>query len=389
MSDPGDTMRWDPYSLTADVDFDGFWSERLKATNRRLLLVLGRGFDVRTLETARRLHTLGGDVHVWQLAFDNGLGDSEARSVMTAENHKGLVELFGEDRIQAVPIEIGGPSGNTATPLNTQTALQKAGDCQEFDDVIVDISAMPRMVAMTAVSVLLFRLDKLAESGSKSVNLHVTTAESVSADIGAARGSLRDGVTFVRGFSGHLEEQTTQNWPRVWFPVLGEGQRDRLSLIQELLDPDEICPVIPFPTKNPRRGDEVVGEHRETLFDDFLIEPANILLASEYNPFEAYKQIYTAMDQYKRALRTMGGCKLFVSPLSSKLLSIGVLLACYDHRYGAGSDESFDVGIPYVETAIYGDPEQGSSKKFELHSMWIRGEWEEALPAADVTPTAD
>ena len=127
-------------------------------------------------------------------------------------------------------------------------------------------------------------------------------------------------------------------------------------------------------------GDEVVGEHRETLFDDFLIEPANILLASEYNPFEAYKQIYTAMAQYKRALKTMGGCKLFVSPLSSKLLSIGVLLACYDHRYGAGSDEGFDVGIPYVETAVYGDPEQGPEQGFGLHSMWIRGDWEDALP---------
>lgn len=380
MSDPVAPMRWDPYSLTADEDFDGFWAGRLCGADRRILLVLGRGFDVRTLETARRLHALGADVDVWQLAFDNGLGDSEARTTMTAANHQGLVDLVGEDRIRPVPIEIGGPSGSVATPINTQEAIQGAGDPGLYDDVVVDISAMPRMVAMTAVSVLLYRLDKLAEGGGRSVNLHVTTAESVSADIGAARGSLRDGVTFVRGFSGHLEEQTTQNWPRVWFPVLGEGQRDRLRLIQELLDPDEICPVIPFPTRKPRRGDEVLGEHRETLFDDFMVEPANILLASEYNPFEAYKQIYTAMDQYRRALRTMGGCKLFVSPLSSKLLSIGVLLACYDHRYGTGSQDQFDVGIPYVETAVYGDPDQGAGGGFELHSMWIRGDWEDPLP---------
>lgn len=384
MSDRETTMRWDPYSLTSDADFNAFWASRLEGGGRRLLLILGRGFDIRTLETARRLHGLGADVQVWQLAFDNGLGDSLVRTTMTADNHAGLVALFGEDKIMAVPIDIGGPSGTVATPINTQTALQKAGDCQEFDDVIVDISAMPRMVAMTAVSVLLYRLDKVAENGGKSINLHVTTAESVLADIGAARGSLRDGVTFVRGFSGHLEEQTTQNWPRVWFPVLGEGQRDRLRLIQELLDPDEICPVIPFPTKKPRRGDEVVGEHRETLFDDFLIEPANILLASEYNPFEAYKQLYIAMDQYKQALRSMGGCKLFVSPLSSKLLSIGVLLACYDHRYGSGSKDEFDVGIPYVETAVYGDPDQNPDSAFELHSMWIRGDWEEPLAAVEI-----
>jgi len=383
LSDRETAMRWDPYCLTSDANFDEFWADRLKGGGRRLLLILGRGFDVRTLETARRLHGLGVKVEVWLLAFDNGLGDSALRASMTTDNHDGLVALFGAESITSVPIEIGGPSGTVATPINTQVALQKAGDCQGFDDVVVDISAMPRMVAMTAVSVLLFRLDECAKTGGRSVNLHVTTAESVSADVGAARGSLRDGVTFVRGFSGHLEEQTTQNWPRVWFPVLGEGQRDRLSLIQELLDPDEICPVIPFPTKKPRRGDEVVGEHRETLFDDFLIEPANILLASEYNPFEAYKQIYIAMDKYKQALRTMGGCKLFVSPLSSKLLSIGVLLACYDHRYGAGSEDHFDVGIPYVETAVYGDPDQDSGGKFELHSMWIRGDWEDAIAKAD------
>ena len=372
-------MRWDPYLLTTDGGFEAFWAARLDSGARRLLLILGRGFDVRTLAVAVRLHAVGADIHVWQLAFDNGLGDSEARAAKTTENHDGLLGLFGEDRVTVVPIEIGGPSGSAITPLNTQIAIQQAGDPLAFDDVVIDISAMPRMVAMTAVSVLLYRLDRAAETGGRSVNLHVTTAESVSADVGAARGSLRDNVSFVRGFSGHLEEQTTQNWPRVWFPVLGEGQRDRLSLIREHLDPDEICPVIPFPTRKPRRGDEVVGEHRETLFDDFLIEPANILLANEYNPFEAYRQIYRAMDRYKRALRTMGGCKLFVSPLSSKLLSIGVLLACYDHRYGIGSGDYFDVGIPYVETAVYGDPDQGDGG-FELHSMWIRGDWEEALP---------
>lgn len=375
-------MRWDPYSLTRHGEFDTFWKIHLAAKKRKILLVLGRGFDVRALETARRLHDLGANVRVWQLAFDNGLGDSEKRAKLTQANHDELVRLFSVARIAPVSITIGGPAGAAVTPRNTQEAIVLAGDCSQFDDVVVDISAMPRMVAMTAVSVLLFNLDKIAKTGGPSVNLHVTTAESVSADLGAAKGSLRDGVSFVLGFSGRLEEQTTQNWPRVWFPVLGEGQRDRLTLIRDQINPDEICPVIPFPTRKPRRGDEVVGEHRDTLFDDFQVEPANILLASEYNPFEAYKQIYTAMDRYKRALETMGGCKLLVSPLSSKLLSIGVLLACYDHKYGHGPNGNFNVGIPYVETAVYSDPDQGTDREFELYSLWIRGDWEEPITSA-------
>lgn len=382
LSDAPGKMRWDPYSLTVDAAFDEFWSARLAQRPRRLLLVLGRGFDVRTLAAARRLHALGADIYIWQLAFDNGLGDSEQRAALTEANHEELTGLFGVARITAVNIEIGGPAATAVTARNTQIALQATGDGRDFDEVIVDISAMPRMVAMTAVSVMLFTLDQIAEGGGPNVNLHVITAESVSADIGAAKGSLRDSVSFVLGFSGHLEEQTTQNWPRVWFPVLGEGQRDRLTLLEDHLNPDEICPVIPFPTRKPRRGDEVIGEHRDTLFDDFKVEPANIILASEYNPFEAYKKIYRAMEQYKQALRTMGGCKLFVSPLSSKLLSIGVLLACYDHRQKGGEDGEFDIGIPYVETAVYGDPDQNDNAAFELHSMWIRGDWEDELTQA-------
>ncbi|MGP2494288.1 hypothetical protein ACTDI4_22055 [Mesorhizobium sp. PUT5] len=383
MSSSSPEMRWDPYSLTLDADFTTFWKQRLSAKQRKLLLVIGRGFDIRTLETVRRLHSLGADMSVWQLVFDNGLGDSPKRSELTEANHEGLLKLVPAEKILSVPIEIGGPAGAAVTPRNTKASLDRAAKDLEFDDIIVNISAMPRMVALTTVSVLLFRLDKLCSDGGPSVNLHVTTSESVSADLEASKGSLRDSVTFVLGFSGHLEEQTTQTWPRVWFPVLGEGQRERLHLIQEHVNPEEICPVIPFPTRKPRRGDEIIGEHRDTLFDDFQVEPANILLASEYNPFEAYRQIYTAMEQYKRALKPMGGCKLFVSPLSSKLLSIGVLLACYDHKYGNGSTDGFDVGIPYVETAVYGDPEQNvETAKYELHSMWIRGEWEKPIGTA-------
>lgn len=67
------------------------------------------------------------------------------------------------------------------------------------------------------------------------------------------------------------------------------------------------------------------------------------------------------------------------SPLSSKLLSVGVLLACYDHLHGDVPGQRLDVGIRYVETAVYLDPEQGEDLQFELYSMWIRGEWEDPV----------
>jgi hypothetical protein len=378
-------MRWDPYSLTCDSDFDGFWSRLLGQRARRLLLVLGKGFDVRALEAARRLRSLGADLDVWLLAFHNGQDDSELRRRRTDGNFEGLTRLFGVSRISVIDIDIGGAFASPVASVNTYRQLRGAGDPTRYDDVIVDISAMPRMVAMTSVAVLLKMLDDAGRTG-KCVNLHVATVESVSADLNAGQGSLRDQVSFVRGFSGELTAQTTKDLPHVWFPVLGENQRDRLDRIHQHLTPDEICPVIPFPSREPRRGDEIIYAHRELLFDTFQVEPKNILLACEYNPFEAYKQLFEAMDRYRRALGELGGCKAFVSPLSSKLLSIAALLACYDHLFGEVPGKRLKVGIPYIETAVYADPTQEPDTPFELYSMWIRGEWE--LPTTETSEEA-
>ncbi len=376
LSETGARMRWDPYVLARDGEFEDFWRGHLSDRARRTLLVLGRGFDVRTIEAARRLKAAGADLRAWMLAFDTGLGESAGRAALTAANQASLEALLGADRVDVTRIAIGGQTGAPVTSLNTRRVIGAREDISRYDDVVVDISAMPRMVALTTIAKLLNDLDRIAAQGGPNVNLHVTVAESVSADLGAARGTLRDSVSMVQGFSGKLNAQGSETLPRVWLPVLGEAQRERLELIHGLLDPDEICPVVPFPSREPRRGDEIIAEHRGTLFDDFQVEPSNILLASEYNPFEAYKQIFLAMDRYRRALNVLGGCKAFVSPLSSKLLSVGVLLACYDHRSGDVAGQRLDVGIPYVETADYGDPIQSSSQPFELYSMWIRGEWE-------------
>ena len=312
---------------------------------------------------------------VWLIAFDNGLEDSKYRQQLTTTNKEGLEKLVEATVIGEIAVDIGGASSSDATSRNTQRAISRAGILTPYDDVIVDISAMPRMVALAAVAKLIYALDLQAGNGDKNTNLHVVTAESVTTDL-RTLGSLKDEMTNVVGFSGHLNAQTSEHVPRVWFPILGERQNDRLQLIQSRLDPDEICPVIPFPSREPRRGDAIISEHRITLFEDFQVEPSNILRAPEFNPFEAYKQLFGAMDRYRLALDELGGCKAFVSPLSSKLLSIGALLACYDHLFGAIKGERLKVGIPHVETAVYGDPETTDGNEYELYSMWIRGEWE-------------
>lgn len=367
-------MRWDPYILAGPGEFDSFWTDHLAGRQRDILFLLGGGYDPRALKAIRRIRDLGASPSVWLLAFRNEREGSPVKDELTTRNRRALSDLVGEHSITELPVSIGMAGHPSATSTSTRDALSDQGSTLPADDVVIDISAMPRVVALSAIAKLIHDQDMAQESG-KSANLHVVTAESVRTDIEAG-GSLMDEVTSLVGFSGRLNEESTEHVPRVWFPVLGERQGERLQLIRSHLNPDEICPVVPFPSRDPRRGDRIVAENIDLLFEDFRVEPSNILRASEFNPFEAYRQLFLAMDRYRKALRELDGCKAYVSPLSSKLLSVGALLACYDHQFGDIEGKRLNVGMPYVETSVYADPNVGDDVESQLYSMWVRGEWE-------------
>lgn len=377
MSSDAIEMRWDPYILTHESDFDSFWLAHLNAGNRDVLFIVGRGFDVRAALGSKRICAAGGGGRrdVWMLRFDNGMPDSERRIELTEQNVDQYRKIFSTGNSQDLLIRLATGGNSVGTSRHASRAIRKNKHLlKTYDDVVIDVSAMPRMVAMTVMVQVLFLLDEIFSEEGNDINLHVVTAESVSSDRGAQPASLSDTVTSVVGFSGELNSEVTEHIPRIWFPVLGEDQTTRLTRIREELRPDEICPVIPFPSRTSRRGDEIIAAYRQTLFDDFQVEPRNILYGSEFNPFEAYKQLYLAIDRYRDSMNELGGCKAFVSPLSSKLLSVGAVLACYDHR-GKGASR-LKIGIPYVEAATYGEPVQPTPGGTELYSMWIRGDWE-------------
>lgn len=370
-------MRWDPYQLAAGQEFDAFWAARLKDGARKILFLVGRGFDTRAGTVPTRILSLGkpASLYGWLLRYRNGQPETAVAQQRISENVTTFQNIFGAD-LTEIDIRMRGSNNSHVTSRSTRSAVDRREELAQYTDVIIDISAMPRTVALTAIAQVIALLDEIANAQGPSINLHVVVAESVSADRSVGAGSLSDTVTSLVGFSGRLTAESSANVPRVWFPVLGEGQAVRLQLIRAEIDPDEICPVVPFPSRDPRRGDRLIEEYRQLLFDEFRVEPTNILYASEYNPFEAYRQLYGAIDRYRNALRELGGCKAFVSPLSSKLLSIGALLACYDHRATAGGVDKVNVGIPYVELVTYGEPAGTLDAGTEAYSLWIRGDWE-------------
>ncbi len=369
-------MRWEPYVLWRNAEFGLRWQEHLSARTRDVLVVAGLGFDPRAVAVSQELINAGGagKRDLWLLCYDNGQETTEAQRQTVANNDAGFATLFAAPRsLTRLPIAMRTDRARSATCQNTKAAISRPQELLAYDDVVVDISALPRMISLMTVAQLLTLFDDRRAAGESAPNLHVVAAESAAEDFGTAENSLDADVILLTGFSGRLDSEALQN-PKIWVPILGEAQDIRLQRIFDKIQPDQICPVVPFPTRAPRRGDEIIESHQRILFDEFNVEPRNILYASEYNPFEAYREVFMAIDRYRDALVELGDCRVFVSPLSSKLLSVSALLACYDHKRQKGG--KFDVGIPYVEVASYGASNGNVQGERTLTSMWLTGEWE-------------
>ena len=369
-------MRWEPYVLWRDTEFNLRWSAHLEARARNVLFIAGLGFDSRAVFVSQELINAGGKGKrdLWLLCYDNGQETTQGQRDIVSTNDANFVALFSSPRtILRLPIAMRTDRARSSTCQNTKAAISRPDELFAYDDVVVDISALPRMISLMTVAQLLTLFDDQQKKGKTAPNLHVVAAESPAEDFGTSADSLDTDVILLTGFSGRLDSEALQN-PKIWLPILGEAQDIRLQRIFDKIQPDQICPVVPFPTRDPRRGDRIVERHQRILFDEFQVEPGNILYASEYNPFEAYREIFMAIDRYRDALVDLVDCRVFVSPLSSKLLSISALLASYDHK--RQKTGKFDVGIPYVEVASYGPSDGKLPTERILTSMWLTGEWE-------------
>jgi len=159
----------------------------------------------------------------------------------------------------------------------------------------------------------------------------------------------------IPGFITAWQAESLQDRPLVWFPVLGENRVNQLQkIIDSALIPveAEVCPVVPHPSKDPRRADNLLVEYRGPLFDSRKTPTSNILYAHESHPFEAYRQLLGAMRRYQNSMSIMGGCRLVMTPLGSKLITLGAGLACFEMR-PSDWNAKYGVAIPHAEPRRY------------------------------------
>ncbi len=350
-----------------------FWESLLKSRNRDILFVVGRGFDPRMCEAVERVLSLGGpgkrDCVI--VEFDEGeTSPSRLHDELLKQNTDALERMFlGKGAIADKQVKMWSEDGRRR--IGSRGAAEvflSPTDFAGYSDILVDISALPRSLYIPMLAKLLHLVDGLGQT--QAPNLHVLATDNPVLDQEITAEGLNDDAAYIHGFESGIEREATADVPKIWMPILGEGKLGHFDRIYNLVAPDEIAPIIPFPCMNPRRSDDLILEYRRHIFDTHRIEPSNFIYVPERNPFGVYREIRSAVQHYSNSLRTLGGCKVVLSALSSKLLSLGALLAAYELKR---ADHA--VGIAHVHSQGYNmRTPPARANVGEIFEVWVAGE---------------
>jgi hypothetical protein len=370
--------RWNPYVLLQNETVTELWKNHFHEQNKKVLFILGKGFDVRMNLGIQSLISVCPNIDLDCLLIELDEGkDSSSHNLkdLVEDNVTEITSILNGRTISRKDLMLWTTTGKKKVKIGDREAsniIEKYDDIKDYTDIIVDISALPRGVYFSLIGKLLALIDKYSNN---SQNLFVCIAENAEIDALTKEKASEGDVNYLHGFGGGIEVTSENDKPLVWFPILGEEKlphvRKAFGKITETKNRlYEICPTFPFPSKDPRRSDSILIEYHELLFDELGIEPQNIMYISERNPFEAYIQLSNAIKNYKKSLEIINGCKAVLSNFSSKLLSIGTLLAAYENRE--------DIGILNVDSQGYDYVDKNEVKKLksesELFVTWLTGE---------------
>jgi hypothetical protein len=366
--------RWTDYALTTGDELRGLWTLLLESP-RDILFILGKGFDPRMLTGIELILGLGGGgkrdcIVVEPGDSDPGLSTDLATAL---DNNFAALErlLQGRGSVSVQHIQTWSEDGRRRVgPRNLAGVFGRAELVAAYSDVIIDISALPRSLYASLIAIMLQLIDNW---DGVAPNLHVLVADDPVLDKRIVSEGLDDEASYLHGFGGGVELEATAGVPRVWIPILGERKLRHFERIHTLVSQEdsalEIAPALPFECSDPRRTDDLLLEYREHLFDRLRIEAGNIVHVPERNPFGVYRQLINTSARYTRTLEPLGGCKIILSMLSSKLLSVGAILAAYELK-----QKKQVVAIAHVQSGGYSLEMSEAARPATLFHAWLTGD---------------
>jgi hypothetical protein len=356
--------RWDPCVYHRGDHANAFLREYLAQAGRQYLLVVGAGFDPRSVRIASAFpNDVKKDATVILIREDrpNPLQTLVERAKKNGEQLRNQFPKAGEHTIPIFARDnavIGGRQG---------AKLMSAQKLDGITDIIVDMSALSIGVAFPIIKHF---LTILAVPEHSKTNLHVLASHNSSID-DAITSMPSDAVAPIHGFRGGLGLDDKSRAAMLWMPQLSLSKRLVLNRIFQMLrnvqEDTVVCPILPFPSSRPRLCDELIEEFSQELQEAWSVDVRDLIYADEKSPLDLYRTILTIDDARKRVFASVGGSQIVLSPLGSKALSLGALMAALER----------DFTILYVESIGYTlNEEQADSAtgSDELVHIWLHGD---------------
>ncbi len=372
-------MRWKNYILNQNTkNCINFWENYLK-NKKDILYILGLGFDPRTLNGIKLIYNIAGigKRDVLSVRYFQSK-EEEKNNITTSEVSKHQMELESflqtkQAEHEVKPIIIRDEQKSIAS-IKANNIVENFERIKSYTDVIVDISAMPRGVFMPLINKLLKIID---ENGCGKINLHIIVTENYRMDSLIVDQGVEQSAEFIYGLS--IPNITLiQKYKEVWITIIGEHQLEQYEKIRNSLDPVSTCVILPFPSKQLRRGDELINAYQDKILNDKDFDIKNILYADEQNPFQVYRLIRNTIERHRLSLKIFDGAKVIISVLSSKLLTVGAFLAVYESKSLEIKNKDLKVGIKHVDSISHKFAADGESAEIlehnELFHMWLTGE---------------
>jgi hypothetical protein len=326
---------------------------------RQVLLVGGAGFDPRTTRVFRLLHPILRH-RLKVLLFREERPRPQQALLQRAERQ---IAVFRASGVQVDLISVDTYAVDGA-PVGGRAAVRRLAEyegMEAFTDIVVDFSALSLGVAFPITRYLLPLAERL------DTNLHVTTVESPEIDR-RITSVPTDKATPVHGCQGEWGLDGSSDATKLWLPLLVEGGRAVLERIYRTINPDDTCPILPFPSRDPRRGDRLLAEYWDEIERSWQIGSQNMIYASESDPADLYRSILRVDDVRSGVFQDLGGSLTILSPLGTKVMAIGAFMASAErhfpvfhveaHEYSIDPDvpESVDDDVDIVHVWLAGEP---------------------------------
>lgn len=349
--------RWDPCISHSGDAVSEFIDDYFADTNRNVIVIAGAGFDPRACVISRKLAVAGAPLRGLFLQENRPDPSSELVS-RAAKNIADLQTVVPNHAL--VPVDIFGSDFAVIGGRNVARAI--AG--QNFDgvtDVVVDVSALSVGTSFPIIRLLV----EYSQRGKGPPNLHLLVAHNPALD-GAIKTIASDSPGYVHGFIGGLTLNKFAAAAKLWLPQLATGKRAALDRLYDFVSPHDTCPILPFPSMDPRIGDRLAEEFMVELDSAWSVDTRDIVYADERDPLDLYRTILRLDDLRKPVFSEVGGSRLVLSPLGSKVMALGALMAALERNLPVAYLEALGYDL---EASVSDAPDSP-----HLVHIWLEGE---------------